>query len=176
MPSLSALNAATAVLLQRPTAAVRSAGDNLVASISPAASGIGSPLVQAQGKITESMFSVNNLDPTQMKARLFERVGKAFGINQDDYASLFAYGSAIKTALGEMKQKSPSDIALIEKKLGLDELGVSLDTVVNAIVDPQSSDSDTLDAALKTFLGETTNGKGENPASIEQDEIGLYRG
>ncbi|MDX8503188.1 hypothetical protein RFM99_33050 [Mesorhizobium sp. VK4C] len=127
MSPLSALNNAVLILQpQRPTSAAASVGDSLVASINRvyAGTGAGSPLTQAQARITESMFSVNNLDATQMKARLFERVGKEFGIDQDDYDSLFSYGSAIKTALDDLKQKSPSSIAEIEKKLGLDELSV----------------------------------------------------
>jgi len=119
------------------------------------------------------MFSVNNTDSTQMKARLFERVGQAFGIKQDDYKSLFAYGSAIKKAVDDLKQKSPSAVTQIEKKLGLDELGVSLDTLVNAVVDPQGSDGDKLDAALKKSLGEHDKGK-DKGVSPQPDEIGVY--
>lgn len=174
MSSLTALNSATLLILQpqRQQPAVQSPATDLVATINGAASPAGSPLTQAQGKINESMFSVNNTDSTQMKARLFERVGQEFGIKQDDYKSLFAYGSAIKKAVDDLKQKSPSAITQIEKKLGLDELGVSLDTLVNAIVDPQGSDGDKLDAALKKYLGEHDN-KG-NGASLQPDEIGVY--
>ncbi|MDX8468864.1 hypothetical protein RFM26_24450 [Mesorhizobium sp. VK23B] len=182
MSPLSALNSAAFLILQpqRPTSTVTSAGDGLVASINGASAGpgAGSPLSQAQARITESMFSVNHLDATQMKARLFECVGKEFGIDQDDYDSLFSYGSAIKTALDEMEQKSPSSIAQIEKKLGLDELGISLETLVNAIVDPAGGDGDRLDAALEKKAEE--HGKDEGTAvshaPAQPDEIGLYGG
>lgn len=176
MSSISALNTVSLLILQpqRALSGGASAGDNLLASANGVA-GLtsGSPMTQAQGKINQSMFSVNNLDATQMKARLFERVGKEFGINQDDYDSLFSYGSAIKTALEDLKQKSPSTVTAIEKKLGLDELGVSLDTLVNAIVDPQGSDGDKLDAALAKKLGEDAKGKAVH-ASFKQDDIGVY--
>ncbi|RUT99647.1 hypothetical protein EOD23_24765 [Mesorhizobium sp. USDA-HM6] len=180
MSSISALNNAALLILQpqRPTSAA--IGDSLVASINgvSAGTGAGLPLTQARARITESMFSVNNLDATQMKARLFERVGKEFGIDQDDYDSLFSYGSAIKTALDDLKQKSPSRIAEIEKKLGLDELGISLDTLVNAIVDPNGGDGDKLDAALEKKAGD--HGRGEGKAAshtpTQPDEIGLYGG
>ncbi|MET3596483.1 MULTISPECIES: hypothetical protein [Mesorhizobium] len=182
MSPLSALNNAALLILQpqRSTSVSASVGDSLVASINRAHAGTGaaSPLTQAQARITESMFSVNNLDATQMKARLFERVGKEFGIDQDDYDSLFSYGSAIKTALDDLKQKSPSSIAEIEKKLGLDELGISLDTLVNAIVDPNGSDGDRLDAALEKKAGDRGRGEGKaaSHTPTQPDEIGLYGG
>ncbi|MDX8492226.1 hypothetical protein RFN29_11600 [Mesorhizobium sp. VK22B] len=181
MSPLSALNNAVLILQpQLSTSAAASVGDSLVASINRvhAGAGAGSPLTQAQARITESMFSVNNLDATQMKARLFERVGKEFGIDQDDYDSLSSYGSAIKTALDDLKQKS-SSIAEIEKKLGLDELGISLDTLVNAIVDPNGSDGDRLDAALEKKAGDRGSrgeGKAASHTPTQPGEIGLYGG
>jgi hypothetical protein len=182
MPSLSALNsAALLILLQpRPSSTAGSAGADLVAGIdgvsSPTGSGFGSPLMQAQAKISESMFSVNSIDPTAMKVRLIERVGKEFGIDQDDYESLHSYGSAIKKAVDALKLKSPSVLHEIEKKLGLDELGVSLDTLVNAIMDPTGNDGDKLDAALGKHLRDFAKDKGKAAAltSIQPDEIGLY--
>ncbi|RVD32304.1 hypothetical protein EN741_34200, partial [Mesorhizobium sp. M4B.F.Ca.ET.019.03.1.1] len=86
MSSLSALNNAALLVLQqqRPQSAV--AEDSLVAGIngvsSPDGSGSGSPLMQAQARISGSMFSVNSLNITAMKVRLMERVGKEFGIDQ----------------------------------------------------------------------------------------------
>jgi len=175
MSSLSALNNAALLILQqqRPQSAV--AEDSLVASAngvsSPAGSGAGSPLIQAQAKISGSMFSVNSLNITAMKVRLMERVGKEFAIDQGDYQSLFSYGTAVKNAVEALKQRSASEIIAIEKKLGLDQLGVSLDTLVNAIIDPNGSDSDRLDAALKKQAGDDAVGDGQ---ATGPDEIGLY--
>jgi hypothetical protein len=182
MPSLSALNNAVLLIMQQPpqSATAGSAGAGLVASIngvsSPTGSGGSSPLIQAQAKISESMFSVNSVDPTAMKVRLIERVGKEFGIDRDDYKSLHSYGLAIKKAVDELKVKFPSALHEIEKKLGLDELGVSLDTLVGAIMDPTGDDGDKLDAALGEHLGDFSKGKGKAAAltSIRPDEIGLY--
>ena len=52
-------------------------------------------------------------------------------------------------------------IAGIEKEIGLDKLGVSLDTVINAIIDPMGKDNDKLNAALEKKIG--------------MDDDGLYR-
>ncbi|RUT99646.1 hypothetical protein EOD23_24760 [Mesorhizobium sp. USDA-HM6] len=150
---------------QRPPATARSAADSL------AGSGAGSAPVQA----AQSVFSVSNLNVTATKVRLMERAGKEFGIDQADYESVFSYGSAVKNAVEALKRQSPSAIAEIEKQLGLDQLGISLDTLVNAIVDPQGSDSDRLDAALEKQVGDDGKDDG-NAASIRPDEIGLYGG
>ncbi|RWF26493.1 hypothetical protein [Mesorhizobium sp.] len=178
MSSLSALNNAALLVLQqqRPQSAV--AEDSLVAGIdgvsSSDGSGSGSPLMQAQARISGSMFSVNSLNITAMKVRLMERVGKEFGIDQGDYQSLFSYGTAVKKAVEALKQKSAAEIIAIEKKLGLDQLGVSLDTLVNAIIDPQGSDGDRLDAALSKQAGDHAKGEGKAAGPIQPDEIGLY--
>ncbi|KUM28376.1 hypothetical protein AU467_34855 [Mesorhizobium loti] len=162
---------------QTPALTPRSAADSLVASINRASgsdhSGSGSPLTQGQAKISQSMFSVNSLNVTATKVRLMERAGKEFGIDQADFESVTSYGSAVKNAVEALKRQSPSAIAEIEKQLGLDQLGVSLDTLVNAIVDPQGSDR--LDAALEKQVGD--DGKDEaRAAPLQPDEIGLYGG
>lgn len=122
-----------------------------------------------------SMLSVNSLNVTATKIRLMERAGKEFAIDQADYESVFSYGSAVKNAVEALKQQSPSAIAGIERQLGLDQLGISLDTLVNAIVDPQGSDGDRLDAVLEKQVGDAGKDEG-NAASIRPDEIGLYGG
>lgn len=173
MSSLSALSNAALLILQqqRPQHA---AEDSLAESANGVSSlaGSGSPLKQAQAKISGTMFSVNSLNITAIKVRLMERVGKEFGVDQGDHASLLSYGTAVKNAVEALKQRSASEIIAIEKKLGLDQLGVSLDTFVNAIIDPIGSDSDRLDAALKQLTGDDVKSKAAGP--IQPDEIGLY--
>ncbi|MDX8520851.1 hypothetical protein [Mesorhizobium dulcispinae] len=177
MSPLSALNSGAFLILQpqRLTSTETSAGDGLVASINSASAspGAGSPLTLAQARITESMFSVDSLNVTATKVRLMERAGKELGIDQADYESVFSYGSAVKNAVEALKRQSPSAIAEIERQLGLDQLGVSLDTLVAAIIDPQGSDGDRLDAALEKHLGEIA---GDEAASVQPNEIGLYGG
>lgn len=132
-----------------------------------------SPLMPAEPAASPSMCSVDNLNITAMKVRLMERAGKEFGVDQTDYESVSSYGAAIKNAIEALKGQSPSAIAEIERQLGLDQLGVSLDTLVNAIVDPRGSDGERLDAALKRHAG----GQGEGDAApVQPDELGLYGG
>ncbi|TGP20196.1 MULTISPECIES: hypothetical protein [unclassified Mesorhizobium] len=167
MSPLSVLNNTALPILQpqRPPATARSATDSLAGS--------GSSLVQAPAGISQSMFSVNSLNVTATKVRLMERAGKEFGLDQADYESVFSYGSAVKNAVEALKRQSPSAIAEIERQLGLDQLGISLDTLVNAIVDPTGGDRDPLDAAPEKHLGEIA---GDEAAWIQPDEIGLYGG
>ncbi|RWM05003.1 hypothetical protein [Mesorhizobium sp.] len=155
--------------------AAGSAGDGLVASINrtPADAGAGASPMQAQAEFSQSMFSLDGLNVTATKVRLMERAGKEFGLDQGDYESVISYGSAVKNAVEALKRQSPSAIAEIERQLGLDQLGVSLDTLVNAIADPQGGDGDRLDAALEREAGKQGEGKS---ASIQPDEIGLYGG
>ncbi|AZO24440.1 MULTISPECIES: hypothetical protein [unclassified Mesorhizobium] len=174
MSSLPTLNNAALSILQqqRPASAAGSAGDGLVANINrtPADLGSGAPLM---AEISQSMFSLDGLNVTATKVRLMERAGKEFGLDQGDYESVISYGTAVKNAVEALKRQSPSAIAEIERQLGLDQLGVSLDTLVNSIADPQSSDGDRLDAALEREAGKQGEGKS---ASIQPDEIGLYGG
>ena len=144
-----------------------------VASICTAASPAASLQIKSESAISESMFSVDNLNVTAIKVRLMERAGKEFGVDQTGYESVSSYGSAIKNAVEALKRQSPSAIAEIERQLSLDQLGVSLDTFIDAIVDPRGSGSDRLDGALKQHA----DGQGEGDvASTRPDELGLYGG
>ena len=136
----------------RPAASIDSASD-------PAAL----PLPQAEPAVAK--FSLDSLNITATKVRLMQQAGKEFAVDQTDYESVSSYGSAIKNAVEALKRQSPSAAARIERQLGLDQLGVSLDALVNAIVRPQGGDNDRLDTALKQRAG----GQGGQP-----DGLGLY--
>lgn len=163
----STLNTALVILqpLRLPPMA-RPAADGLPVHIpSPAPS----PVTQAEPATSASRFSLDSLNITATKVRLMQRAGKEFAVDQTDYDSVSSYGSAIKNAVEALKRQSPSAVSKIERQLGLDQLGVSLDTLVNAIVRPQSGDNDRLDAALRQHAG----GQGE-AASGRPDDLGLY--
>ncbi|AZO15350.1 hypothetical protein EJ069_11800 [Mesorhizobium sp. M2A.F.Ca.ET.043.05.1.1] len=155
----STLSTALVILLpQRLPPTVRPA-----ASIDGVSGPAASPVMQPA--ISASTFSLDGLNITATKVRLMQQAGKEFGVDQTDYESVSSYGSAIKSAVEALKRQSPAAVAKIERQLGLDQLGVSLDTLVNAIVRPQGGESDRLDAALKRHA----SGEGDQP-----DELGLY--
>lgn len=129
--------------------------------------------LRARGKVTEALFSVNTTDPTAMKVRLMERLGEQFGLKMEDFASQSSYGLAIRSFVDKLKLEAPEKIKVIEKELGLDELGISLDNLVDAIIDPTGHASDALDAALRKDLGVDQ----DPPVALKpfkQDEIGRY--
>ncbi|RWA66091.1 hypothetical protein [Mesorhizobium sp.] len=167
-------NAALPILPQpRPVSPPRSVAHVVVASPNSGAgsdgSGAGAPVTQAE--ISRLMFSVDSLNVTAMKVRLMERAGNEFGIDQGDYESVTSYGSAVGNAVEALKRQTPAAIVEVERQLGLDQLGIALDTLVNAITNPQGSDR--LDAALETHLGKTAS---DEATSLQPDEIGLYGG
>ncbi|TIR16716.1 MAG: hypothetical protein E5X34_25665 [Mesorhizobium sp.] len=135
------------------------------ASIDGVSGPAASPVMQAEPAISASKFSLDGLNITATKVRLMQQASKEFAVDQTDYESVSSYGSAIKSAVEALKRQSPSAVAKIERQLGLDQLGVSLDALVNAIVRPQGGDNDRLDAALKRHA----SGEGDQP-----DELGLY--
>jgi hypothetical protein len=174
MSSISPVNTTALLILQQPRALAGSA-DNDPAGISGISGllGSGSPFAQAPAKISDAMFSVNSVDPTEMKVRLIERLGKEFGIEPSDYKSMADYGADIKRAVDALKAKPGSAMAIIaiEKKLGLDKLGISLDDLVGATIDPNGDASKKVDAALRKQAGEMGKSQG---GSLQSDEIGIY--
>lgn len=173
--SIFPVNTTALLILQQPRQLVTPADGSQDVSGASGLTGVGSPLTQARARIFEAMFSVNSVDPTEMKVRLIERLGDEFGIKQSDYTSMASYGMDIQRAVEALKAKpgSAQTITAIEKKLGLDKLGVSLDDLVNATIDPNGRAGKKLDAALKKQAGEM--GKREGIAGLLQpDEIGIY--
>lgn len=154
----STLNTALVILQQQrlPPAARPAASIDSVSG--PAAS----PVTHDEPAVSE--FTLDSLNITATKVRLMQQAGKEFAVDQTDYESVSSYGSAIKNAVEALKRQSPSAVAKIERQLGLDQLGVPLDTLVNAIIG-QGGDSDRLDTALKQHAGR----EGDQP-----DELGLY--
>ncbi|UVK46274.1 hypothetical protein BPNPMPFG_001898 [Mesorhizobium sp. AR07] len=177
MSSVFPVNTTALLILQQPSPLARSVGDSLAdtGGVSGlAGTGAGSPLTLAQVKISD-MFSVNRVDPTAEKVRLIERLGEEFGIRQSDYTSMVAYGADIRRAVEALIAKPGSSLVIlqIEKRLGLDKLGISLDELVNATIDPNGHDGKKLDAALKKQVGD--GGKSEGfSGPLQFDEIGLY--
>ena len=141
---------------------------------------------QAESKIAGALYSVNSVSVTEMKLDLIDRTGKALGVNQEDYASRDEFVDAMRRALGKLKiEGGMAAVIALEKELGLDKLGVSVDDVIASAADPDSNDK--LTKALKEEAGilsdeegneEEVEGEGEDEdqalAVFQADEIGLY--
>ncbi len=141
-----------------------------------AKTGVTGPETQAQSKITDTLSAASL---TQYKLMLYKRVGDELGVKEEDYATPQQYASALKDVVRQINaQKDGRAVILrIEHDLGLDQLGVSLDTVISSIDDPKAAK--TLDDALKYHLaakGEITTGGSDASlqGTVRVSEIGIY--
>lgn len=193
MLSTIALNQISSLFLQMAPIAAQpqqrpAAGDRIldVLHSTPVRKGAAAPgelPMQVRAKAVEAMFSVNSLDVTALKVSLIERAGQELGVKQSDYASTREYGAALQQAFASL-QRSPNAYLVIkdiEKKLGLDEIGISLEDLINAIADPDGRGNEKLNNALEIYVhgivdrdrNGTASGD-KTPASHPLDELGIY--
>ena len=124
----------------------------------------------------DSIYSVNHVDANKLKINLMERVGKAFGLDINEFESAADMAGQIEKILEQLERdvgtaQAEKEIRGIEKDLGLDELGISLRDVLKAMKDPDSSENKKLMALLGEKAGDAPDGR----SAVELDEIGLYR-
>lgn len=187
MTSMPPLNSAALAILQQAASSSVTAdkstlpGVDLLAAANGIESGASAPSKQAQAKISEALFSPSAPSVHEFKINLMRRLGEEFGVSLDDFETASAFGSAIQGIVAKMRSEPGGALRMIEieRKLGLDDLGISLDTLINAIIDPASSDGEKLEAALKEQIGELENDEGKDArealrALAERDENGLY--
>lgn len=193
MLSTSTVNSAAMLILQQ----VRAPGASADAGGSPAnglvaaangvplsgAAGTSKPSRQAQAKVFEALFSANTVDANKLKIKLMERLGKQFGLALEDFDTQASFASAVRDAIGQIRQQENGylQLAAIEKELGLDKLGITLDQLVNALIEPDGEDSQKLEAALRKQAGKEEGRNGEQNALrallglIQHDEEGFYQ-
>ncbi|MDR7144759.1 hypothetical protein [Rhizobium sp. BE258] len=95
----------------------------------------------AKSKLSESIFSVNSVDINKMKLNLIDRAGKALGMDQNYYASRDDFIDAVKDTVRNLKEHGGEGlIKTVEKEIGLDKLGVSLEDLVNSESDPDANE------------------------------------
>lgn len=149
-----------------------SADNDLVAT----ANGVKSEEVEP----TKDFWDINRVDPTQMKVKLFERLAEKFGFNLEDFDSFSEFGQAVRYQMEMMKTEDPKAAMLmfheIEKDLGLDKLGISLEELVEAAIDPGGKEAEKLDAALGELAEELNTETDEEKVfgSLRVDGNGIY--
>lgn len=180
MSSVSSLNSASALLFLQ-NASRSSAMDRREAAPGPSlvevangAAGNGGSVNGAAG--AESAFDPKAIDVTEMKTRLFERLGEKLGISMDDFEKMSDFGRAIRDAVNALKKEPDGYLVLakIADELGLDELGISLDTLVEAVVDPDGDADDRLEAALAGMVDDDAADALAALRGLGLDEIGRY--
>ncbi len=116
------------------------------------------------------LFSVNNSDVTRQKIRLMERAGKEFGLKMAVFNDMRSFGRAVRE---KMSQLDPATIKIMEVKLGLTKLGVTMLDMVEAMEDPGGGADDKLEAALRKDLGKEDDDDGRT-SLVSIDDIGRY--
>jgi len=124
---------------------------------------------KTEGADPVSTSSDSMLELTRLKVALYEKTGRALGVKMEDYASPNEYAAALSSAVYKIKIETPSHWpeikAGIEHDLGLDKLGVSLETVIDSIGGGEGAK--TLDEALKKQI----SGGG---SKASEQSAGLY--
>jgi hypothetical protein len=100
---------------------------------------------RAREKIASALFGTGNADPAELKMDLVERLANELGLDTDDARSSYKLGRALEEAL---KGMAPNDVKALSEKIGFADLGISMDTLLNAIKNPYGDDNERLTEAL----------------------------
>lgn len=96
---------------------------------------------RARDKITSALFGVTRTDPNELKIELVDRLAAKLGIDTDEARSSYRLGKALEDALKEMM---PDEIGELVEDLGLEDIGISMDTLLSAIKNPYGDDNQRL--------------------------------
>lgn len=184
MSSIFSADSAALLILQQSSLPPLSAGTQPAIADPVLAAGNGGPdsagsggrtSILAKARITEALFSVNSLDPTRMKLNLYERLGKELGLSMDDFESGVDFGRAVKQVVDQLRLKPEGRAALaaIEAELGLGKLGLSIDTLIEAMIEPEGDADEKVEAALLREVKEDDKALAAL-RSFTLDEAGLY--
>jgi hypothetical protein len=100
---------------------------------------------RARDKIASALFGSGNSDAAALKIDLIERLGKELGIDTEEARSSYRLGKALEDALKDMRL---DEVRSLSETIGLADLGVSMDTLLNAIKNPYGDDNERLKEAL----------------------------
>lgn len=109
---------------------------------------------RAKEKIETYLFDSSHVSVNELKVDLMERLGNALGLKQEDGESGFSWGRKLETMLSTMDYGQKR---ALEKEVGLDELDISIDTLVAAVKNPYADDAEKLKAALELKAGGGTD-------------------
>lgn len=142
--------------------------------------GVAASPTQAEASISESVFSVNHKSASELKLDLLERTGREFGLEMDGFDSPQEFGTALRRLVSKLRLEPNGEMALkaVERKLGLDELGLNIDDIVNAASDPDGDAGKKVEKALAEKHGlddkAEEGAEDETPLLVVTDATGLY--
>ena len=112
----------------------------------------------------------------QDEVRLYQKVGQVLGVDINKYASATDYGNALKQAVSNLKAEAVAHgqswslvVKGLEHQMGLDKLGISLDTVINAIL----GDSGSKDAVKKALENQAVRAASAS-SEVSANDVGTY--
>lgn len=182
MTTVPSTNSAALLILQQ-TASIQSskeqgaAADDLLAVANGISKQISSDQqpTPAQSKISESLFSVNHVSINKLKMDLIDRTGKALGVDQADFASREDFVDAMQKALGKLKMEGGDDaVRGLEKELGLDKLGVSIQDVIDSAKDPEANDKLTKALEKQAKIDHRLEEVASQRSLVQLDDVGTY--
>ena len=88
---------------------------------------------RANEKIASALFGANRTDPNELKIELVDRLAGKLGIDTEEARSSYRLGKALEDAL---KSMMPDEVSELADYLGLDDLGITMDTLLAAIKNP----------------------------------------
>ncbi|WP_457581946.1 hypothetical protein [Ensifer canadensis] len=107
----------------------------------------------ANTKINDHFFNRAGNDASNNRMVLAREVGELFDLRREDFNSDVAFGRA----LGQLVENLPKDaVRDIEKALGLSSLDVSLNELIEAIKNPEGSESRKIDQAFDSKSAPST--------------------
>ncbi len=160
---------------------------------------------KARAAAIAALFSVNHVTGEKLLMQRVEQLGQVLGVERSQYKTFEEFGAAIKDTMikltanpddGAMisgiaarmkldsktvevllQQKTPDLLFhLIEQHLGLDKLGISLDSLVTAAQNPGGRDAGRIKELLEQDNGLSKADKaGQALLVVTKDEDGLYR-
>ena len=88
---------------------------------------------RANEKIASALFGANRTDPNELKIELVDRLAAKLGIDTEEARSSYRLGKALEDAL---KSMMPDEVSELADYLGVDDLGITMDTLLAAIKNP----------------------------------------
>lgn len=88
---------------------------------------------RANEKIASALFGASRTDPNELKIELVDRLAAKLGIDTEEARSSYRLGKALEDAL---KSMMPDEVSELADYLGLDDLGITMDTLLAAIKNP----------------------------------------
>lgn len=121
-------------------------------------------------------FGVNHVTTTERKLAIFKDVGRELGVDESRFDDAREFASAVGTAFRRLKQSEngAAIIAGIERKLGLDELGVTLEDVVTAMNDTDGKSDRKLTDALEAEYGSDEDRNDVERLARQNERLSLY--